>query len=63
MFPSLNVALLCAALVIPVAVAPTALRAENGNTRTYHDKKNNDDHEWNRHEDQAYRAYTKENRL
>jgi hypothetical protein len=58
----LNAALLGAALVIPVAIAPTALRAEDQKTaRTYHDKKNNDDHEWNGQEDKAYRVYTKEN--
>jgi hypothetical protein len=57
-----NAALLGAALIAPVAFAPTALRAEDQKTaRTYHDKKNNDDHEWNGQEDKAYRAYTKEN--
>jgi hypothetical protein len=56
-----NTALLSAALIVPIAVAPTALRADDHKTRTYHDAKNNDDHQWNSHEDQAYRAYTKEN--
>jgi hypothetical protein len=28
---------------------------------TYHDKKNNDDHQWNDHEDQAYKIYVKDN--
>jgi hypothetical protein len=57
-----NAALLCAALTVPIAIAPTALFADDHSTaRKYHDKKNNDDHEWNNHEDQAYRMYAKEN--
>jgi hypothetical protein len=57
-----NAALLCAALTVPIAIAPTALFADDHSTaRKYHDKKNNDDHEWNNHEDQAYRVYVKEN--
>ena len=58
----LNAALLGAALIIPVAMAPTALRAQdNKAARTYHDKDHNDDHQWNAHEDQAYRVYAKQN--
>jgi hypothetical protein len=58
----LNAALLGAALIIPVALAPNALRAQNHNAaRSYHDKDHNDDHEWNSHEDQAYRMYVKQN--
>ena len=57
-----NVILLGAALTIPVAMAPTTLRADDKKAaRTYHDKQHNDDHEWNNHEDQAYRMYAKEN--
>ncbi len=57
-----NVALLSAALVIPVAVAPTVLRAEEQKAaRNYHDKQHNDDHSWNGQEDKAYRIYAKEN--
>ena len=61
-----NAAVLGAALIIPVALAPTALRAqdhkqEQKSARTYHDKQHNDDHEWNSNEDQAYRVYAKEN--
>ena len=57
-----NVALLCATLVFPVVIATTTLRAEDHKTaRVYHDKQHNDDHEWNSHEDQAYRMYAKEN--
>ncbi len=59
----LNAALLGAALIIPVALAPTALRAEDQKSRTYHDKQHNDDHQWNGQEDKAYRVYTKENHL
>ena len=57
-----NAALLCAALMAPIAMAPTALLAEDNKTaRRYHDKHHNDDHEWNNHEDQAYRMWGKEN--
>jgi hypothetical protein len=52
-------ALLSAALVLPVVLAPTALSAQT--VRSYHDKEHNDDHQWNNHEDQAYRMYAKEN--
>ena len=57
----LRPALLAAALVAPIALMPIALRAEDQKARTYHDKQHNDDHEWNNHEDQAYRMYAKEN--
>ena len=60
----LNVALLGAVLIAPLAVAPTSLRADDDRdrkARSYHDAKHNDDHEWNSHEDQAYRMYIKEN--
>jgi hypothetical protein len=56
----LDVALLGAALIIPVTIAPTALRAEDYKTRTYHDAKNNEDHQWNNQEEKAYRIYAKE---
>ena len=57
-----NTALLGLALIVPMAVAPIALRAEDAKTgRTYHDKQNNDDHQWNSREDQAYQVYVKEN--
>ena len=39
----LNAVLLGAALIAPIAMAPTALRAEDHNTRTYHDKQHNDE--------------------
>jgi hypothetical protein len=54
-----NAALLSAALIIPVALTPLSLRAEAA--KTYHDKEHNDDHQWNSHEDQAYKMYAKEN--
>lgn len=58
----LNAVLLGAALIAPIALTPTALRAEDHNTaRTYHDKQHNDDHQWNSQEDQAYRIWAKEN--
>ena len=57
-----NAALLCAALVVPIAIAPTVLLADDHeSSRKYHDKKHNDDHEWNNHEDQAYRMWGNEN--
>jgi len=56
-----NAALLGAALIVPVAIVPTAVRAEDNKVRTYHDKQHNDDHQWNGQEDRAYRLYAKEN--
>jgi hypothetical protein len=54
----LNVAVLSAAMLGPIAIAPTVLRADD---RSYHDAAHNDDHRWDRHEDQAYRVYVKQN--
>jgi hypothetical protein len=61
-----NAPLLAAALMVPLVLAPTALRAEDHNqdqrnARSYHDKQHNDDHQWNSQEDQAYRIYSTEN--
>jgi hypothetical protein len=57
-----SAALLGAALMAPFAIAPLALGDDDHkHGRNYHDKKNNDDHEWNNHEDRAYRMYAKEN--
>jgi hypothetical protein len=53
----LMAALIGAALTVPMAIAPAALHAEDKNARTYHDTKHKDDHEWNDHEDQAYKIY------
>jgi hypothetical protein len=56
-----NAVLLGAALLAPLVMAPTAMRAEDQKTaRTYHDKAHNDDHVWNGQEDKAYRAWGKE---
>ena len=54
----LTTALMSAALTIPLTLAPVQLTAAD---RRYHDKGHNDDHEWNSHEDKAYRMWTKEN--
>jgi len=56
-----NSALLGAALIAPLALAPATLRAEDHKAVVYHDKQHNDDHEWNAHEDRAYRMYAKQN--
>ena len=57
----LSAAIFGVALLTPTLMAPTALRAqEHPAARTYHDKKNNDDHEWNGQEDKAYGAWVKE---
>lgn len=57
-----SAALLGAALLIPVGMAPMAFGDDDHRSaRSYHDKKHNDDHEWNDHEDRAYRIYAKEN--
>jgi hypothetical protein len=54
-------ALLSASLIAPMAIVPVALHAEDWKSRTYHDKQNNDDHQWNAHEDQAFHMYAKDN--
>jgi hypothetical protein len=57
-----STAFLSAALMVPIALAPIALRAEDQKAaRTYHDKQHNDDHQWNNREDQAYGVYVKDN--
>ena len=57
-----STALLSAALVAPIAMAPIVMRAEDQKAaRTYHDKQRNDDHQWNGQEDKAYGAWVKEN--
>jgi hypothetical protein len=53
----LNAAVLGAALVTSLAVAPTALRAEDHGVVVYHDKHYRDDHHWNDREGRAYRMY------
>jgi hypothetical protein len=51
-------ALMGVALMVPVTLTPTQLTAAD---QKYHDKGHNDDHEWNSHEDKAYRMWAKEN--
>jgi hypothetical protein len=53
-----STALLAAALIGSVALIPTSLPAQD---HKYHDAAHNDDHEWNSHEDRAYRMWAKEN--
>jgi hypothetical protein len=53
-----RVGLLSTALMAPIAMTPTVLRAQD---HTYHDKQHNDDHAWNGQEDKAYRIYAKQN--
>ena len=54
----LKSALLLSALLIPVSLTTTPLRAAE---HRYHDDARNDDHSWNNHEDRAYRIWAKEN--
>jgi len=54
----LNSLLLGAALVAPIALTTSTLRADD---RRYHDAAHNDDHVWNAHENKAYRIWVKEN--
>jgi len=57
-----STALLSAALMAPIAMAPRVLLAEDQKAvRTYHDKQHNDDHAWNGQEDKAYGIYAKQN--
>jgi hypothetical protein len=57
-----STAFLSAALMAPIALTPTALLAQDHKSaRVYHDKKHNDDHEWNGQEDRAYAVYVKDN--
>jgi hypothetical protein len=52
----LHAAVLGAALLVPVAMAPTVLRAQ-----TYHDAQRNEDHHWDAHEGKAYKIWVKQN--
>jgi hypothetical protein len=54
----LTTALMSTMLIVPVTLAPTRLKAAD---QKYHDNGHNDDHEWNSHEDKAYRMWVKEN--
>lgn len=57
----LHTALLGTVLAFSAAVTPVALRAADDHPARYHDKDHNDDHEWNKNEDRAYRIYLKDN--
>ena len=57
----LSAVLLGAAFLAPITVVPTALLAQEDHRVIYHDKIHNDDHEWNNHEDQAYRMWLTQN--
>jgi hypothetical protein len=54
----IQTAILSAALLGVVATTPSFMQAQD---RKYHDAAHNDDHEWNSHEDKAYRIWVKEN--
>ena len=54
----LTTTLMAAALIVPVTLVPVRLQAAD---QKYHDRAHNDDHEWNSHEDKAYRMWAKEN--
>jgi hypothetical protein len=55
-----STALLGAALLMPIAIAPTVLLA-NDHDRVYQDRDHHDEHHWDKHEDRAYRMWVKEN--
>jgi hypothetical protein len=50
-----------AALLSITLLAPFTLSAADRKPPTYHDAQHNDDHQWNTHEDRAYRMWAKEN--
>jgi hypothetical protein len=51
-------AVLATALTAPLMVMTPSMWAQD---RKYHDAAHNDDHTWNKNEDQAYRIYAKQN--
>jgi len=53
----LNAALLSITLLAPFTLSA----ADRKPAPTYHDAQHNDDHQWNTHEDRAYRMWAKEN--
>jgi hypothetical protein len=57
----LNVVLLSATLLTPLTFAPSRVLADERKAARYQDKQHNDEHEWNSHEDKAYRMWAKEN--
>ena len=61
-----NFALAGTVLLTGMALAPQFAQAQDRQDHkdagvSYHDKRNNDDHQWNAREDQAYRIYEKDN--
>jgi hypothetical protein len=57
-----NIALAGTAFFAGLALAPSFAQAQDRkDAPTYHDKKNNDDHQWNDREDKAYAIYQKDN--
>jgi hypothetical protein len=57
-----NIALAGTALVAGLTLAPRFAQAQDRKeVVTYHDKKGNDDHQWNGQEDKAYGIYQKDN--
>ena len=50
--------ILSAALVTPLVLSPTVMRADD---KRYHDAKHKDDHAWNDHEDRAYHMWVEQN--
>jgi hypothetical protein len=54
----LKTAILSLTIMGAVATTPLTMRADD---RKYHDNAHNDDHNWNSHEDRAYRMWAKEN--
>jgi len=54
--------ILSAALITPLALSPTVMRADdNHGEKRYRDARHNDEHVWNDHEDRAYRMWVQEN--
>jgi opacity protein-like surface antigen len=58
-----NIALAGTALVAGIALASYSAQAQERKEVgvSYHDKKGNDDHQWNGQEDKAYAVYQKNN--
>lgn len=62
-----NAAVLSAALLGTLTLAPSVLRADHDHDhdgdhdRVYHDRDHHDEHHWDAHEDRAYRVWVKEN--
>lgn len=61
-----NIGVVAAVLMVPSAILPLRALAQEHreerreNNQRYHDAKHKDDHDWNDHEDQAYRMWNQE---